>query len=349
MLVDVAASPLVDRPYMAEAQKPGQRLLLVSLAVVAQLVFLAGGLAVFGGDASYLIEAHDAKFYLDQVADPFLIRPETVTGWGEISYWGLRIGFPLLGWPLRFIFGSFGALFAVHLVAVAFGSLWASQLAASNGKSPWWGLVMAINPATLWAAVLLLPDALAYAAVIGVLVMAARRRWLVATLLAVLAVATKEASLAPIGLMALHYWRRGERQAVYAVAAPLAWHVSWGAVLTARFGFPKSAEFLSWPFVGFVEAGRRVWFVAGGIHPAAIVAATMLVLAVIAVIAWFRRPTPVLAAAAGAALIYPFMDWEVLYPLSNVPRIGGWLFPLLAVGLGGYGVRTPIDSRKSVL
>jgi hypothetical protein len=72
-----------------------------------------------------------------------------------------------------------------------------------------------------------------------------------------------------------------------------------------------------------------------------------VVLASFAVVSWIRRPSPELAAAAGAGLIYPFMDWEVIYPLSNVPRIGGWLFPLLAVGLGGSAaVREPRPKRQ---
>jgi hypothetical protein len=148
-----------------------------------------------------------------------------------------------------------------------------------------------------------------------------------------LAVATKEASLAPLGLAALYYWRRGEAKAILTVVGPLLWHVGWAVNLIGRYDGLQSTNFITWPFLGYVEAARRVWLVSEPVHPSLFVAVGMLLLAVIAIAAFVNRPSPVLAAAVGAGLIYPFMDWEVVYPISNLPRIGGWLFPLLAVGL----------------
>ena len=115
------------------------------------------------------------------------------------------------------------------------------------------------------------------------------------------------------------------------VLAPLAWHISWAINLTARYDPLHSGAFVDWPFVGLTEATRRVWLASDRVDPAIFVAAGMLILAALAVVALVRRPSAVTAAAAGSGLIYLIVDWQVLYPISNIPRIGGWLFPLLAV------------------
>jgi hypothetical protein len=300
------------------------------VAAVAQTLFVWAALALVGEEL--LVSAHDGKFYLDSVTDPFLLNPATVADWGDISYWGLRIGYPLLGWPLQLLLEPFQALVVVNAIAAAIGSVWAGRLAVDAGKAYWWGLVLAINPATFFAAVLLLPDTVAYAAVIGCLLAASRRRWVLAALAALLAVATKEASLAPLALAALVYLRRSERRAIWLIVVPIIWHVSWAINLISRYDGLQSADFITWPFLGYVEAATRVWFATQPTHVGFYVAIAMLILAAVAVVAFRKRPTPVLAAAAGAGLIYPFMDWEVLYTLSNIPRIGGWIFPLLAVG-----------------
>ena len=320
--------------------------ILAATAALSQLLVLTAGIRLFGGDASYLIEAHDAKFYLDQVADPFLLNPATVDGWGNISYWGLRIGFPFLGWTLHSLLGGFGALVTVNAMAAAVGSVWAARLAVDSGKSAWWGLILAVNPASAFAAGLLLPDTVAYAAVVGVLLAGSRRRWFAATLLAVLAVATKEASLAPIGLAASYYWIRGEKKASWTVLVPLAWQLGWAISLTSRYDALHSGTFVDWPFVGLVEASRRVWLTSDRVDPAIFVAAGMLLLASIAIAALVRHPSPVTAGAAGAGLVYLFLDWQVLYPISNLPRIGGWLFPLLAVA-GGAARSIPLETSSA--
>jgi hypothetical protein len=305
-------------------------------------------LAAVGGSAWFLIGVHDAKLYLDSVTDPFLIDPGTVADWDRISYWGLRIGYPLLGWPLHFIFGPYGALVAVNALAAAIGSIWAGRLANDAGKSPWWGLLLAVNPATFFAAALLLPDTVAYAAVVGALLAGSRRRWVLAVLAAVLAVATKEASLAPLAVAALVYWLKGERKAAWMVAAPLTWHIAWATNLISRYDPLQSADYITWPFVGFVEAARLVWFATEPIDPGFYVAIGMLLLAIFAVLGFVRTKTPVMAAAAGAGLIYPFMDWEVIFPLANSPRVGGWLFPLLAVGWVGVNATRSVGQGSAV-
>lgn len=299
--------------------------------MISHLTFLGLFIWVLGGDVDVLIKAHDGKFYIDQVADPFLLSEASVADWGNVSYFGLRIGFPLLGWPLHFLLGRFGALVAVGAVAASIGSVWAARLAVDAGKNAWWGLTLAVNPASAFAAGLLLADTIAYAAVVGSLLAASRRRWVAATLLALLAVATKEASLAPLGMAAAYYWIRGEKKAAWTVLVPLAWHISWAVNLTSRYDPLHSGEFVGWPFVGVVQAARRVWLVSNQVDPAIFAAAGMFILAAVAVVLLVRRPGALIAAAAGAGLIYPFMDWQVLYPISNLPRIGGWLFPLLAL------------------
>ncbi len=261
----------------------------------------------FGQDGKeFWVLAHDPLLLRGRSYGRYLDRP---------AYRAQRMLYPALASPWRF--GGEQALLwgllATNLAAVFVGGYVASRLALDLGGRAWAGLAFAVNPAVLFAVRKDASDAVALAALLGVVWMVRRTRTGLAMVLAAAATLAKEPSLlaiAGICLFARDIGRRS-RIALFGVSALAAgawalyarWREEWLGTGVREFALP---------FTGFVKAMQewsgspaRVAFDAAG-------ALALLAVAIVVMVRWWRHPSVVLAAALPFAALVPVLSKPVL-------------------------------------
>lgn len=296
----------------------------VCFAAAVHLIFLLLVAQANQWSLEPLAAAHDGQYYITHLNDPLLLNPPD---WENIPYRALRIGVVLLALPFRWL-GAIPALATVNLVAIAIGTWAIRRVALQNGASQRIAaLVWIFNPGALVATALLLPDTLAWAAILLTTLAMSSKKWGMAMGLGVLAVATKEASLVALGMLGIAGFE-SSRRSLLPVAAGGLWHLGLLALLTLRFGDSYHSVFIELPFTGWDDAWR-IWIV-GERWIALVVGLFFLAVAVVVLIAWLRRRSLILAAAAGHALLLAVLSGIVLAPMANTTRIGGLFLPALA-------------------
>lgn len=288
--------------------------LWVSVAVSAHLtLFLVSDWQAYSA-------LHDAVFYREYLSDPLLQD----VSWGNLTYWGLRVGFILLALPFRWL-GVVPALVLVSLIAVAAGVVAIRRISGNDRVA---SAIWVANPGAMMSTVLILPDTIAWTAILWSLVLMQRRRLVLASVVAVLAVLTKEASLAALGLAGLvAAWSGRDRRLLVPFASAGVAYALWFRFLVISHGPSIHDSFVTWPLFGWVEVvgmwGNRPLSAVLGVF---ILASGFLVLGV-----WLRRWRDVyLAAASGQAGLMFLLHAALIAPMSNSTRFGGLFWPMLA-------------------
>lgn len=305
----------------------------VHLLLLAAIAWQNGGLEAVWG-------VHDAVYYTAHLADPLL--QGDVSWWGNLTYRAMRVGYILLALPFRWL-GVVPAFITVNLAAVAAGTVAIRQVASLHGASlPLASAVWILNPGALMSTAMLLPDTIAWTAIVFSLLAMHHRKWGVAAGLAVLAVVTKEASLAPVGLAGVVFAgsERDWRPLMPTVSAGVGWLLLL-TVSTLRFGSATHGSFIDFvPFSGWVEA-FQFWI--PGRTRSMVVGLFVLASGLFVLWVWWRRRTLFLTAAAGQAVLMLLLAGVVVAPMSNSLRIGGLFWPILAAT---YPVATRVDLRR---
>lgn len=296
-----------------------------SIAVLVHLLFLTAVARANSWSLDPLVAIHDGIYYVTHLDD--LLLQSVPEWWDNVPYRAIRVGFVLLALPFKF-FGSVPALVIANLVGVGAGAVAIRAVARRHGASEniaW--AVWVLNPGALVASALILPDTIAWAAILMALLAIDDRKWILATALCIFAALTKEASLAALGLAALMKLRTGSPKALIPVGLAGAAHVGLLAILIASFGAPSHTGFLSWPLVGWVEAVPE-WL---SFRPfSGVVGIFVFASGLLVIVRWWRSKSFYLAAAAGQALLMVFLSALVVAPLAATARIGGLFWPLLA-------------------
>lgn len=299
------------------------------LAVVVHTIFLGAVAQANGWSLEPLVAIHDGSYYVSHLADPFLQNvPEW---WDNVPYRAIRFGYVLVALPFKG-FGAVPALVVANLLGVGVGALAAREIARRHGASQnaaWF--IWVINPGALVATALILPDTIAWAAILLALLAMGAKRWGWAAGLTLFAVLTKEASLVALGLASLVALRNGERRALVPVGVAAAGHLGLLAILVWQFGGPAHAGFFSPPLLGWLGAVPE-WL---SFRPlSGIVGLFVLTSGVLVIVRWWKLRSLYLAAAAGQAILMLFLSTTVVAPLAASARIGGLFWPLLAATKG---------------
>jgi hypothetical protein len=315
--------------------------LRVALLVGAAHLALVVGLVAVRGDPAFLVhfgseepatgvyvdalgpdvlfagpKGHDGQAFWTQARDPLLLQqPSPVERLDRPRYRAQRVAYPAMASFGR-IFGEGGLLWSLALInvaAAAIGTWLCARLAVRLGAPSTCGLVFGLSPLVLFATALDLNDAVALAGLVGFALAARQGRWVVATLLAVLAVLSRETSLLAVLAVAVlggpppALARR--RTAAVAVAATTGWFLYVRAMLGPDD--TKLPEIVLVPFRGFVDATDQFWRPRGTWEDAA-VAAMVVATAVWVVARWLRRRTFEMTLALPSALIVPFLGAPVV-------------------------------------
>ena len=298
---------------------------------------VAGGLAkrALGPDVVIPhVDGHDGRFFWVQARDPLLLHPRLdAANLDRPAYRAQRIGYPALAAPFR-LFGEYGvvwALLLVNLTIVGLGTWWTMALALDLGAPPRAAFGFVLNPAVIVAVLFDTSDALAIAAVIGVLLYLRRGRFPAAVGLGAVAALAKEPMLLALGAVALFSPGLPRLRRAALVGLPAVAAGGWALYERWRLGWPPSQiqEFTS-PFYGYVDAYRQGWKPVGNWGDA-LVAVAVLALAIVLVVIWWRRRSVLLSAAVPFALLVPFLSSQVLDLADNSMRALGPALTLLAL------------------
>ncbi len=315
-----------------------------AIAGVGTHLLLLAAIAFQNGGLEPLWSIHDATYYTAHLADPFL--QGDLDWWGNLTYRAIRVGYILLALPFRWL-GVSTALILVNLIAVGAGVIAARRIAELHGASPTLStLVWVFNPGALMVTALLLPDTVAWTMILFTLLAIHQRRWWLSSLLAVLAVLTKEASLVAIGAAGLVYaWSlRDWRPALPAMAGGVV-HLSLLSVLTRFLGPSTHGDFVVWtPLLGWIEV-FDIWI--PDRMRSLVVGLFVLASGILVLLVWWRRRRCIfLAGAAGQAGLMLFLDAIVIFPMSNSLRIAGLFWPVL-VATHGSDMPDPVNSESN--
>ncbi len=295
--------------------------------------------SVLGPDVpTPLADGHDGENFWLLARDPTLSEKDLASHLDRPLYRAQRIGYPLLAAPWR-LGGEQALLWGLvvtNLLAVGAGTWMAGSLVARSGGPALAGYAFAANPLVWFALLFDFSDAVALAALVGVVWAVRCRRPGVAGVLAIVGALAKESTCLGIGAVALLARGLTVRQRAL-VALPAAVSVvSWRLYVMSRPGFgqdPQVQEFVAVPFSGFVDAWRQGWSPSGQWLDAG-VALAFIPIAVLVVVLWWRhRGSVELCAALPFALFVPFLSAQVLgIPVSSVRAIG----PALTLGGAGW-------------
>ena len=298
---------------------------------------VAGGLAkrVLGPDIVIPhVDGHDGRFFWVQARDPLLVHPRLdAANLDRPAYRAQRIGYPALAAPFR-LFGEYGVVWAlvlVNLAVVGLGTWWTMALALDLRALPRAALGFVLNPAVIVAVLFDTSDALAIAAVIGVVLLLRRGRFPAAIALGVLAALAKEPMLLALGGIALSSPGLSRLRRTALVGLPAAAAGAWGLYERWRLAWPPSQiqEFTS-PLHGYLDAYRKGWSYAHDWGDA-LVAVAVLALAITVIVLWWRRRSVLLSAAVPFAVLAPFLSSQVLDLADNSMRALGPALTLLAI------------------
>ncbi len=319
-----------------------------AIAGIGAHLLLLAAIALQNGGLEPVWSIHDATYYTAHLADPLL--QGDLDWWGNLTYRAIRVGYILLALPFRWL-GVSTALILVNLFAVGGGVLAVRRIAKQHGGSSTLStLVWVLNPGALMTTALLLPDTIAWTMILFTLLAIHRRRWWLASLLAVFAVLTKEASLVAIGAAGLvGAWSiRDWRPALPALAGGVV-HLSLLTILTRFFGPSTHGDFVVWtPLRGWIEV-FDIWI--PDRTRSLVVGLFVFASGVLVFLAWWRRRRCIfLAGAAGQAALMLFLDAVVIFPMSNSPRIAGLFWPVLVATHGpGSDNPDPVHSETNGL
>lgn len=318
--------------------------LWMGVAIVAHLSLVALAAANFGGSLAPLYEHHDAIYYTAHLADPLL--QGDLSWWDNIPYRALRSGFIVLALPFRWIGGT-QALMIANLIGLAAGVVAIRRIAEIHGAdSKLATLFWILNPGALISTVLLLPDTIAWAAILFAVLALRDKRWAIAAALTVFAVLTKEASIAAVGMSALVLsWLDRDWRPLIAPAIAGATHLGFLAFLTSRFGESFHGKFIGWPLEGWYDV-LDIW---DETIPVSIVAGVFVFISGLIVLGvWWRRKDNIFMAAAGAqALLMLLLQGVVIYTLSNTLRIAGLFWPMIVATRADSGpANYPAESSR---
>lgn len=297
-----------------------------------------------------LADGHDGESFWLLARDPTLSEgAELAERLDRPTYRAQRIGYPTLAAPWR-LGGETALLWGLvvtNLGAVLVGTLLTGWLVRRHGGPALGGYLFAANP-LVWLALLFdFSDAVALAGLVGALgALRAGRRGLSGAL-AVVAALAKESSLLGLGAAAVLSrdlaWRDRVALVVPAGVAAAAWRL----YVIAQPGFSSDAqvqEFALVPFSGFREAWRFGWSPTGE-WVAAAISLALVPLAVVVILAWWRRRGSLeLSAALPYAAFVPFLSGQVLdIPVNSLRAIG----PALTLAAAGSLMRAPGPQPRS--
>jgi len=223
-------------------------------------------------------EAHyDGTYFYAIARDPFA-QGEAHRLIDRSAYRYGHAGYGWLAWIVSF--GQGGAVpFALLIVALAGvggAGFAASLLARAFGWSGWWGLLVALSPGIVFAVTVDTSEPVAAAFLLMGLLAWKQERWGLAAVWLAAACLTKEPLLVvPVGVAAweLVELRRGrgiegirKRIALLAIGPVL--FLAWYIYLRATFGvwpFQQEAQdYLTFPFVGWIDSMRKASVLARG-------------------------------------------------------------------------------------
>lgn len=254
---------------------------------------------------------HDGKHAFIQAHDPWLVHPEAHASFLDAPvYRSQRVVVPMV-LSVGTLFGEWGVVWAfpVMMVAMAALGVWATAgLIELGGRSGWWGLLFLANPGMFYSYRRGTVDVAAVALLLLGVYLGQQRRYRPAAAALAMAVLTKEVMV--LGALGLAFHRRRDGRAVLPLLVwPVTTGVAWAAYVRWRLDGPildAGAEVITAPLAGVVGAiGSRPM-------PDAVVAATVMVVAGGALLMAWRRPSPVIAAAIGFALLLPLLPVAVL-------------------------------------
>ena len=280
-------------------------------------------------------ESQDGTAFWLSARDPFLTDTGPITTYTDRpAYRSDRVLYPVLVSPFR-LFGEQGLVWGLVLVnlAVVFGGGYLTTRLALLIRAPWRaGFAFAANPLVLAAVALDLADALAVAALVGMVLAARRERWVWATVLATAAVLTKESSLLAVVALAIGLAAASPRRRIVLAGAPAAILGLWAVYVRTRVATTNAQveEVTFMPFGGYSQAWRLGWSVQGTWGDA-FVAGLLLVVAVVIGVRWWRRRTPELWVALPYAVMTPFLSGQVLHWGMNSVRAIGPALTFLAL------------------
>jgi hypothetical protein len=263
-----------------------------------------------------------------------------------------RILYPALGWLLtggdrR---GLLWALPLINLLAVGALAWVGSAVARSRGLSPWWGVLLPLAVNAGLPALRDLTDAVAAAAVAGMLAARLLRGPLwVQLICAAAAVLGREQNVAVVGVaLAASAWRR-EWAAALGLAGAAALWAAWMATLRIVYGaspfLPSQGNFGP-PFAGMAYAWTHLPGPKGSLLVAALNAFCLLALAgqlmLVAGLARLRPdPALLLTALAGALLAVLGGVW-IYEDRWSYMRVFAWLPLALWLGFARAGRALPL-------
>ncbi len=220
-------------------------------------------------------EGYDGQFVYYIARDP-----STAAQYIDVpAYRFQRILLPLLGRLLAFGQESLipWTLLIVNVVALGAGTALMERLLTEHGANRWYALSYGLTIGTFGSVRLSLPEPLAYALVLGGIVLASRGRWLWSAFLFSLAALAKETTLLFAGGYVLYWlYQRRSRVAVLFGVVVIAPFAFWQFVLYSRLGAfgigsggALATNFEIVPFAGvfriLTEGGLGVFLVFGAI------------------------------------------------------------------------------------
>jgi hypothetical protein len=282
-----------------------------------------------------LIDGEDGVQYWVLSRDPVLVRvPDVKPYLDRPPYRADRVVYPLLAAPLRLV-GEKALLWGLlitNVLAAGVGTWAAARIARNWGGPGWAGLTVALCPGIAVATLFDTIDVLAIAFLLLALLGIQEGRWAGAIVAASAAVLTKEVFV--LGIVGLAVFARSMplRRRVQLILAPSAAFAGWALYVRARLGAAGSGtgQDLTAPLSGYFRLLFRHGLWATD-RVSQELAALVLILALGTLVAWWRRRSMVLSAAAPFALLTLFLGPWVLGLLQNSLRVVAPLLTLVAL------------------
>jgi hypothetical protein len=281
-------------------------------------------------------DGHDGPRFWLLSRDPFLLRPGEASAYlDRPAYRAQRIAYPILAAPWR-LGGEHTLLWGLIVtnLAVVFAGSWVAVLLARKlGAPERASLAYGLNPAVISAVLLDTADAMMITFLLFALLAGLRRRWGWFAFGATIACLAKEQALLGVGTALLLWPGVPWRVRVRSLALPLTAVGAWALYVRWRLDWPAAdiQEFAP-PLWGYLDAYRRGWRYFGN-WADTLVAVALWPLAAVVVGAWWRRRSPMLAAALPSALIVPFLSAQVVDLAHNALRAVGPALTLLPLDL----------------
>jgi hypothetical protein len=281
---------------------------------------------ILGADVAIAARyGHDGREFWILARDPLLLSSDRdATLLDRPAYRAARIAYPLAAAP----WGLFGndalllGLLITNLLVIGVGTYFTTLLALHLRAPPMAAIFFAASPVVAVSLLLDLGDAMSLAALVISIYLFLRGHIGWATAAGVVAVLAKQPALLAIIAVAAVSPSVSRRRRLTYVAIPAVAVVAWTAYATVRLGASGSsvAEF-TLPFFGYGQA-IAAWL-RYHMWPDAAIGLSLIPAATIVVISWWRRRTPLLAAALPFALIVPFLSYAVLAAAINSLRAFG--------------------------